>query len=218
MWKSLDLQDYSFSGPPLLNQHIGSGINLTVKKSNIIASLAQFVSQLESPRTTHCLSSFGQVVYQLTGNTKLLLLGLHKVPKFSNQHVSLGPIALPIGMFSRHKTPMDPLDGSFGSTGLVLESELDSSTRIGGWFEMNNSGTRNIKWGVSVSDLPEDDFGWGLRLGGSVDGLKNWNHYEVEGFSKIKFGDKFLLRPSLVYVIDGSTQFPALLIKSSWSF
>nr|XP_043613146.1 uncharacterized protein LOC122585113 [Erigeron canadensis] len=204
-------------GPPILNQHIGSGINLTVKRSNVIVSLAQFVSfmgtQIDNSRATHCLSTFGQVACQLSGSTKLLLLGLHKIPKISSD-ISLGPIALPIGMFRYRKSDVDALDGSFGSTALVLESNLDASTRVGGWIEMNNSGARNLHWGVSISDLPEDDFGWGLRLGGS----KNWDHYEVEAFSKIMFGDKFSVHPSLVYVIDGSTQFPALTVKSSWSF
>ncbi|PWA36301.1 hypothetical protein CTI12_AA600550 [Artemisia annua] len=212
------LTGHSFTGPSLLNQHIGSGISVSVKKSNIIASLAQFVSvlgtQLDSQGTTLSLSTFGQLVYQISWNTKLSVLGLHQVPKFSNQHASLGPIALPIGIF-RHK---DPFSASLRSTAMVVESELDTSTRIGGWVEMNNSGTRHLQWGASISDLPEDDFGWGLRLGGTIEGLKDWDHYQVEGFSKINFGEKFSVQPSLVYVKNGSTHFPALMMKSSWSF
>ncbi|XP_024991840.1 uncharacterized protein LOC112525800 isoform X2 [Cynara cardunculus var. scolymus] len=178
----------SFSQPPLLNQHIG---------------------------TTHCLSTFGQLVYQLSKSSKLSLLGLHQIPKISSQHISLGPLFLPIGMFGRHAAPMEPFAAASGSTALVLESELDSSTRIGGWIEMNNSDSRNLQWAVSMSDLPEDDFGWGLRVCGSV---SNWYHYEVEAISKMKFGEKLSLEPSLVFVIDGSAQFPALMLKSSWSF
>ncbi|KAI3734400.1 hypothetical protein L6452_13868 [Arctium lappa] len=214
-----ELTNHSFSGPPLLNQHIGSGISLTVRKPNVIASIAQFVSilgnQLHSTGTTHCLSTFGQLVYQLSSSSKLSVLGLHQIPKFSSQHVSLGPLALPIGMFRHRAVPMEAFDASFGSTALVLESELDSSTRIGGWVEMNNSDSRNIQWAVSISDLPEDEFGWGLRVGGSV---SNWYHYEVEAISKMKFGEKLSLEPSLVFVVDGSVQFPALMLKSSWSF
>ncbi|XP_024991841.1 uncharacterized protein LOC112525800 isoform X3 [Cynara cardunculus var. scolymus] len=209
----------SFSQPPLLNQHIGSGISLTVRKPNVIASIAHFVSVLEnrlhSAGTTHCLSTFGQLVYQLSKSSKLSLLGLHQIPKISSQHISLGPLFLPIGMFGRHAAPMEPFAAASGSTALVLESELDSSTRIGGWIEMNNSDSRNLQWAVSMSDLPEDDFGWGLRVCGSV---SNWYHYEVEAISKMKFGEKLSLEPSLVFVIDGSAQFPALMLKSSWSF
>lgn len=208
--------NHSFSGPPLLNQHIGCGISLTVRKPNVIASIAQFVSilgnQLHSTGTTHCLSTFGHLVYQFSKSSKLSLLGLHQMPKFSSQHVSLGPLALPIGMFRHQRVPMEEFDGS---TALVLESELDSSTRIGGWVEMNNSDSRNLQWAVSISDLPEDDFGWGLRLGGSV---SNWYHYQVEAVSKMKVGEKLSIEPSLVFVIDGSVQFPALMLKSSWSF
>ncbi|XP_071733103.1 uncharacterized protein [Rutidosis leptorrhynchoides] len=205
------------SVPPLLNQHIGSGINLVLKKANVIGSLAQFVSvmgsQLDSSRITHFLSTFGQVKYQLSWSTKVLLLALHRVPKFSSD-ASLGPIALPIGMFRWRKDPIEVLDGSFGSAALVVESDVDESMRVGGWVEMNNACERNLQWGISISDLPEDDFGWGVRMGGS----SNWDHFEVETLSKIKFGRNFSVQPSIMYVIDGSTQFPALMMKSSWSF
>ncbi|KAJ9553877.1 hypothetical protein OSB04_017922 [Centaurea solstitialis] len=211
--------NHLFSGPPLLNQHIGSGISLTVRKPNVIGSLAQFVSilgnQLHSTGTTHCLSTFGQLVYQVSKSSKLSLLGLHQIPKFSSQRASLGPLALPLGMFRHRAVPTEASDASFGSTALVLESELDSSTRVGGWVEMNNSDSRNIQWAVSVSDLPEDEIGWGLRVGGSVN---DWHHYEVEAVSKMKIGEKLSIEPSLVFVIDGSVQFPALMLKSNWSF
>ncbi|KAM0047098.1 hypothetical protein Hdeb2414_s0009g00324491 [Helianthus debilis subsp. tardiflorus] len=203
------------TGPPLLKQHIGSGVGLTVKKSNCIASLAQFVTQLESAVPSHLLSTFAQVTYQLSWGTKVSLLGLNKTPKFSSQNADLGPVALPIGLFRRHREPMEASDGTVGSTAIVLESDLDSSTKVGGWVEMNNLDSRYLQWGVSVSDLPEDDFGWGLKIGG---GSNVWDHYQVEAFLKVKFGEKFVLHPSLTYVKDGCTQFPALVMKSSWSF
>ncbi|KAI7758286.1 hypothetical protein M8C21_009645 [Ambrosia artemisiifolia] len=213
------LTGYSCTGPPLLNKHIGSGVGLTVKKSNCIASLAQFVTQLDSAVPTHWLSTLAQVTYQLSWGTKVSLLGLNKTPKFLSQNASVGPIALPVGgLFRRHKEPMEADDGSIGSAALVLESDLDSSTKVGGWIEMSNSDSRYLQWGVSVSDLPEDDIGWGLKVGGSADGSNIWDRYQVEAFSKVKFGEKLLLQPSLVYVKDGSTKLPALVMKSSWSF
>ncbi|CAI9296419.1 unnamed protein product [Lactuca saligna] len=208
-----DLQKHGVtSGPPLLNQELGSGISLTMTKSNVIGTLAQFVG------TTHWLTTFGQVVYQLSGSTKVLLLGINQVPKFLGQDGSLGPMCLPIGVFRR-----DGIRREGGRcVALVLESELDSSTRVGGWVEMNRLDTDTTdtdivpcgtRWGVSVSDLPDDDFGWGLRVGGSA-----FERFEVEVFSKMNLGEKYLLQPSLVFVVDGSTKFPALMMKSSWSF
>lgn len=144
------LADYSFCGPPLLNEQSGSAIGLKVRKSNVVASLAQFVSGLgmqpDSAGLMHCFSTFGQVMCQLSGSTKLSLLGIHRVPKMSNQQVSLGPMAIPTGMFKHDKHPeisvetSSPLIGTnreenilSGSIAMVLESELDESTRIGGW-------------------------------------------------------------------------------------
>ncbi|KAI3516957.1 hypothetical protein L1887_16143 [Cichorium endivia] len=207
--KCSDLQTHSItSGPPLLNQQIGSGVSLTVKKSNVIASLAQFIES----KNTHWLTTFGQVVYQLSGSTNVLLLGLHQMPKFLGQDAFLDPIGLPIGIFRPGRVDRE---ASSGSTALVLESSLDSSTRLGGWVEMNRSSDTDapLKWGVSVSDLPEDDFGWGLRVGGSA-----FERFEAEVFSKMNLGEKFLLEPSVLFVVDGSSRLPALMLKSSWSF
>ncbi|KAD2804586.1 hypothetical protein E3N88_37963 [Mikania micrantha] len=178
------LTSYSFTGPPLLNQHVGSGIGLTVKKSNCIASLAQFVTQLDSAVTTHWLSTVLQVTYQLSWSTKISLLGLNRTPKISSQNVSLGPLALPIGLFRHRNEPMETDDGSFGSTALVLESDLDSSTKVGGWVEWNRLDSRYLHWGVSVCDLPEDDIGWGFKVGGSVAGSRVWDRFLLEAFSK----------------------------------
>ncbi|GJV38079.1 hypothetical protein Tco_1410556 [Tanacetum coccineum] len=93
-------------------------------------------------------------------------------------------LARPEGSFSTFRRTGSNLS-TLGPTPMVVESEHDTSSRIGGWVEMNNSGTRHLQWGASISDLPEDDFGWGLRLGGTIEGLKDWDHYQVEGFSKI---------------------------------
>ncbi|KAL4575462.1 hypothetical protein LXL04_022306 [Taraxacum kok-saghyz] len=206
--------DVITSGPSLLNQHIGSGVSLSVRKNNIIASLAQFVSLQEPHLYPNYLTTFGQVVYQLSGSTKLLLMGLRQLPKDLGQDPSLGPMGLPIGIFRPDRGTNRVTNHPFGSTALVLESELDSSTRVGGWVEMNDSDTdAPLKWGVSVSDLPEDDFGWGVRVGGSV-----FERFEVEVFSKMNLGEKLILQPSFVYVADGLNKFPALMMKSSWSF
>lgn len=68
-----------------------------------------------------------------------------------------------------------------------------------------------------MSDSPNDDLGWGLSLGGLVQGPKNWDHFQVEAFLKMNLGTRFSLQPAFVYVMDGTTQFPAVMLRSSWS-
>uniref|UniRef100_A0A5B7AXJ2 Uncharacterized protein n=1 Tax=Davidia involucrata TaxID=16924 RepID=A0A5B7AXJ2_DAVIN len=229
------LTNYSSFGPPLLNQPNGSAIGLMVRKSNVVASLAHFVSGLGgmqpgSVGIMRCFSTFGQVVCQLSRSTKLSLLGVHQFPKLSSQQVSLGALSLPIGIFKCHKAPEASMEASAppigsqmednvvaGSIALMMESELDESTRIGGWLEMKNSDPKYLQWAATMSDTPEDDFGWGLSLGGSIQGPTSWDHFQVETFLKFNLGKRFTLQPALLYVMDGTTQFPALMLRSTWS-
>lgn len=229
------MTDYSFVGPPLLNHYNGSAIGLMVKRSNVIASLAQFVSGLGNQPNptefTRYFSTFGQVVCRLSSSTKLSILGLLQVPKFSSQLVNLGTTtSMPMGTLrNRNNDPENYLDASgplilinnenttSGSIALVLESELDESTRVGGWVEMRKSNPRHVQWAVTMTDTPEEEFGWGLSLGGLVQGPKNWDHFQAEAFMKLNFGSRFSLKPALLYVMDGSTQFPALMVRSNWS-
>ncbi|KAL1820751.1 hypothetical protein ACET3Z_015620 [Daucus carota] len=226
--------NFSFSGPPFLNEQSGSAIGLMVRKANVVASLAQFVSELgmqsDSTRLFHCFSTFGQVMCQLSGSTKLSLLGIHRVPKFSKQQVKLGPLVVPGGIFKRGKHPESPVgtssssfltnteeDISSGSLALTLETELDDSTKIGGWIEMKNSNPRHLHWAVTMADTPDDDFGWGLSLGGLVQGPSRWDHFQVEAFLRMNLGDRFSLQPGLAYVMNGATQFPVATLRSTWS-
>lgn len=204
-----------------------------VRKSNIVASLAQFFSegiQSDSTRLVHCFSTFGQVMCQLSGSTKLSLLGIHRVPKFSKQQVKLGPMAVAVGIFKHGKHPENSVgtssssvltnaeeNMSSGSIALTLETELDDSTKIGGWIEMKNSNPKHLQWAVTMADTPDDDFGWGLSLGGLVQGPKSWDHFQVEAFLRMNFGDRFSLQPGLAYVMDGTTQFPVATLRSTWS-
>lgn len=232
--KKKALTNYSSLGPPLLNQHNGSAIGVMVRKTNVVASLAQFVTGLGmhpgSVGFMRCFSTFGQLVCQLPTNTKLSLLGIHQVPKFSTQNVRLGALAMPVGILKHRQVPETSSEASSaaigtqtaeivstGSMALMLESELDESTRIGGWLEMKRSNPRYLQWAVSMSDTPEDDFGWGLSLGGLIQGPRSLDHFQVEAFLNFNFGKRFSLQPALVYVMDGATKFPALMLQSSWS-
>ncbi|MCD7447656.1 hypothetical protein HAX54_032275 [Datura stramonium] len=215
------LTDYSSFGPPLLNQLNGSGISVMVKKSNSIASLAQFVSALpHSGSLLYCFGTFGQVVCQLSSNTKLSILGIHKVANLSSQQPRLAAMSLPIGILQRSGQSEASLEGNGlldGSLAMTIESELDECTRIGGWVEMKRSNPKYFQWAVTMSDTSEDDFGWGLSLGGLLQGPRNWDHFQVETFLNFNLGKKCKLQPGLLYVMDGATQFPALTFRTSWS-
>ncbi|KAI5640400.1 hypothetical protein M9H77_00186 [Catharanthus roseus] len=226
------LTQYSAFGPPFLNQHNGTALGVMVRKSNVVASIAQFVSaplcQTNSARFMHCFSTFGQVVCRLSQSTKFSLLGVHKVPKFSNQRVSFGAMAVPLGVFKQHKRFAVEEDGPQigmlgkenlldGSVAMMLESELDESTRISGWIEMKQSNSKCLQWAVSVSDTPEDDFGWGLKMGGLVQGPRSWDYFQVEAFLNFNIGKRFRLKPTALYLADGGSHFPVLVLQSSWS-
>lgn len=89
------LTSYSDSGPPLLYQPNVGAIGITVRKMNIVASMARFLSDSSS--------TFGQIVWQLSRNTNLSLLGVHRELRPSGQNISLGALAFPIRIFKRNK-------------------------------------------------------------------------------------------------------------------
>lgn len=220
------LTKYSEFGPPLLNQQNGSAVGIKVRKANIVSSFAQFVSSLENPVNsdglTRSLSTFGQVVWELSRNTKLSLLGMHRQSRPSSQNISLGELAFPISIHkhdSFSETSME--EGSptnrERSIALMFNSELDDSAKIGVWIQTRNSNSKILQWGFTMSDTPEDELGWGLSLGGVLEGRKRLEHFQVETFFNLNFGNRFTLQPGLVFVKDGGTQFPALVLRSSWS-
>ncbi|KAJ9675077.1 hypothetical protein PVL29_024147 [Vitis rotundifolia] len=211
------LTDFSSFGPPILNQHNGSAIGLMVRKSKLVASLAQFASGLGIEPCTDgirdCFSTFGQVVCQLSEGTKLSLMGLHQVPRPLSQQFRLGALTMPVGILKLHMEERI----SAGSFAVMLESKLDDSTRIGGWIEMKNSGPRHLQWALSVSDSPENEFGWSLSLGGIIKRPTSWDHFQAEASLKFNLGKRFSLQPGLVYVMDGNAQIPVVMLRSSWS-
>jgi hypothetical protein len=230
------LTELPSQGPPLLNQHSGSGIGVMVRKSNIVASLAQFVSGLGmqpgSDSMGQCFSTFGQVVCQLPRGIKLSLLGFHQIPKSLSQHVTLGPLTIPIRLFKRHRTPETVVEVeastpsmsastlenvSAGSIALMLESELDEITRIKGWIEMHKSNPKHLQWAVTVSDDSEDSFGWGISLSGMVGDPTNRDRFQAESYLKLNLGKRFSLKPGLTYVTDGNARSTAFMLRSNWS-
>lgn len=230
------LTHFSSFGPPLLNERNGSAIGLMVKKSNVVASLAQFVSgQVGSSRVGRCFSTFGQVVCQLPARTKLSLLGLHQAPKLSSEHVDHVASNFGLGDLIQHLSPETAVEayspplgtssqenvstGPTGSIALMLESEIDEITKIGGWIEMKQSNPKNLEWAVTVSDDSEDSFGWGVSLNGGlgVEGPQSWNHFQVESYLKLNLGKRLSVKPGITtHLVDGKPRMTALMLRSNW--
>lgn len=139
----------------------------------------------------------------------------------SRQQPILAAMSLPFSFLQRSGHPQASLvENCFldGPLALTLESELDESTRIGGWVETNIASPEYFQWAVTMSDSSEDDFGWGLSLGGSLRGPRKCNRFHVESFLNFNVGKKCKLQPGLLYAMDeGATQFSALIFRTSWS-
>ncbi|GAV88402.1 hypothetical protein CFOL_v3_31825 [Cephalotus follicularis] len=228
------LTDSSSFGPPLLNQHNGSAIGLTVKNSNVVASLVQSISGLGMHPTSvangYCFSTFGQVICQLPRGAKLSLLGLHQRPRSSTLSIRPGALTIPVGFLRNGKAPETtdetfgpPLEAttqdiiSTGSIALKLESKLDECTRIGGWIEMKNTNPAHLQWAVNVYDDSEYGIGWGMSLSGMIEGTKGLNQFQSESYLKFNLGKRLSLKPGVAYVTYGNAKTFALMLRSNWS-
>ncbi|KAK2660770.1 hypothetical protein Ddye_007303 [Dipteronia dyeriana] len=228
------LSSISSLEPPLLNQHNGTAIGLTVKKSNFVASLAQSVSgigtQMGSDGIAQLFSTFGQVICQLPKGVKLSLFGLHQVPKSLHHHVSFGSIAIPVGFLKQYEASERMVEAiapplgtntqetfSTRSIALKLESEIIEGTKIGGWIEMKNSHSKPVRWAVTMYDSFEDEFGWGVSLSGLSEGFKGRDQYQFESFADLSLGKRFRLKPGVAYVVDGNAKILALMLRCNWS-
>ncbi|KAF5747190.1 hypothetical protein HS088_TW06G01371 [Tripterygium wilfordii] len=229
------LTDLSSIGPPLLNQQNGCAFGLTVKSSNVIASLAQSVSgpgmQTDFDEIGHHFGTFGQLACPLPRRIRLSLMGLLQVPKLSRCCVKFGALTIPMGFLKRSKAPESLFEASAppeetisreivstGSVALRLESEFDENTRIEGWIEMKDSNPKNLQWAVTMTDDSEDEFGWGMSFSGMLEGPKNWEHLQIESYVKLNLGKKFCLKPGVVYATDRDTRMLALMLRSNLSF
>lgn len=228
--------DLSSVGPPLLNQHNDAAIGLTVRKSNVIAMMAQSVSGLRRKPffdgIGHDFGTFGQIVCQLPKGIKFSLMGLQQVAKSSSHHSNLGALAIPVGFLKHPESPEISLQDSAlpvgassqeitsrtGYIALKLESELDESTRIGGWIEMKNSNPKHLQWAINAFDDAEDEFGWGLCLSGVFVDPTSHGRLQAESYVKLNIGKKFCLKPGITYSRDGNAKILALMLRSNWSF
>ncbi|CAH8372254.1 unnamed protein product [Eruca vesicaria subsp. sativa] len=233
--QGMNLTEVSELGPPLLNQHSGSAIGLTVRKSNVAASLAQSITNLEVEQglnaRSRCLRTFGQVTCHILSGVKLSLLGCHQILSPSNSlHYPAGAITLPVS-FLRRRIDTDPESSapipemsrrsmghvSSSSIALRLDSLMDECTRIGGWAEIQKSREKQVKWSVSITDKPEDEVGWGMSVGGVVDGSRNHDQFHVESHLKFNVDNRFILSPGLVYLANSNGRTVGFMLQSHWS-
>ncbi|XP_020236038.1 uncharacterized protein LOC109815670 [Cajanus cajan] len=224
------LTEFSCFGPPLLNSHNGTAIGITVRKSNVIASLAQLVTGLGMPPSSNTMenrsSTFGQLAFQFPRGTKLSVLGVHQVPLSSRQLGNFGALTIPI-VFKQNEVSesvpeASPLMGmksrvSADSIALLAESELDGFTKIGGWIEMNKLNPKSVQLGVIISDDSEDSLGWGTSLSGTIGDSANGTHFQAESYLKFSVGNNSCLKPGLVLGMDGKSKIAALMLQSNWS-
>ncbi|KAL5073847.1 hypothetical protein RYX36_012831 [Vicia faba] len=220
------LTDFSSFGPPLLNLRNGSALGIAARKSCFIASLAQFASGLgipfDSNTTDNSYSTFVQLACQLPRGTKLSILGNHQLPFVSKQLRELGAFTIPLVLSNQREASeteheASPYNGtrarvSGGSTAIMLESELDGFTKLGGWVEMKALNPNSAQWAITLSDVSEDSFGWGMSLGGI-----GADHFQAESYLKLNMGDKFCLKPGLAFATDGNSRIGALMLRSNWS-
>ncbi|CAI9112930.1 OLC1v1013441C1 [Oldenlandia corymbosa var. corymbosa] len=91
------------------------------------------------------------------------------MPKLATQRLNLGAMTLPVDSF-RPSNFERAVDSDYdlevgtskkedlleGKLVLMIETEVDETTRIGGWVEMKHANNRHLQWAVTMSDIPED--------------------------------------------------------------
>lgn len=195
---------------PRLTQQYNCGAGVIYNSSNIATSLAGLVSSNKS------LNAFAQMAYQPFQETILTLSCLWEMKENSCFH-KFGTLAIPMHRQKRsdstdRSSSSSSSSSSPGSLTIMLETELDESSSVNGWVELQNS-NKVKQWGASLSDLPDNEVGWGLRIGGTNEG--NYNQFQLEGFLNFSFGRKISLQPCIVYATDGKNRTPALVFRSN---
>ncbi|CAL9146733.1 unnamed protein product [Musa hybrid cultivar] len=216
-------------GPPLFNQNHGCAAGIVLKGTKIAGSLAELVSgigmQRDGTGQSSCLTTFGQVSYQLFERVKVNLSGVWQKP--ASGFIKLGTLTIPLsnlkqqtGAEASHAIAVtEPADGDLansaaGSIAIMLDSEVDGSNKLGFWLEVQKSSPGSPKLGVSLSNTPSGELGWGLKLRGMS---KEQLTLHMEGFLMFCLGGNFVLQPGLVFVMEGGTTTPAFICQSSWS-
>ncbi|CAD6205194.1 unnamed protein product [Miscanthus lutarioriparius] len=106
------------------------------------------------------------------------------------------------------------------SMALMVDCELYQTLKTEGWFQMERSIHGPVRWGFSLSDIPDNELGWGVKVsGGTAEEMRRRNqlqHLELEGFLNFNLGKGARLQPGLVYAKMETKMTPALFLRSSW--
>ncbi|KAL6842389.1 hypothetical protein ACP4OV_027816 [Aristida adscensionis] len=238
----------SLDGPPLFSEHHNCAAGLRIKRSKFTFSLAELIFGSGTRDSEHGganrTTTFGRVSYQPEKGVKLSLSGLWQVTSPSSRFNNIGMLALPLGsMRQEHLSAPAPeaqpeasVNGqhpgaSPGSTtpvqsaaAVMVDCELYETIRAEGWFQMERAGHGHgpVRCGFSVCDTPENELGWGVRMGGTrtAQGRKKHHHHlhaaHMEGFLNFNLGKGARLQPGFVYAMEGKKWTPALFLRSSW--
>ncbi|KAF8672598.1 hypothetical protein HU200_049285 [Digitaria exilis] len=111
----------------------------------------------------------------------------------------------------------DPAAHLAQSVALMVDCELHETLKTEGWFQMERSNHGPVRWGFSLSDIPENELGWGVRVGGTAqEEAHQLQHLDLEGYLNFNLGKGARLQPGLVYAKMGEKMSPALFLRSSW--
>ena len=213
---------------------------MSIKGSNFTLSLAELIfgsgAQDRDQGAANRMTTFGQVRYEPAEDVKLSLSGLWQIRPSSSRFNNLGTLAVPFGSLKPQSNthqgssvmvqvpgtlaPIAPIargsqHRSAQSIAAMVDCELFEAMSAQGWVEKEGWSSRGtVRWGCCLSDTPEHELGWGVRMGGTAEGEKHRPH--LEGFLSFNLGRGGKLQPGLVYVMEGEKRTPALVLRSSW--
>ncbi|XP_074558571.1 uncharacterized protein LOC141814513 [Curcuma longa] len=217
------------SGPPLFDQHHDGAIGISFNGSKIKASFAELFSGIGMPHDSSSertfLSTFARVSYQPSEEVKVNISSLWQTP--GTGFMKFGMLAVPLnnvrqqtessGAARASKIKKESVDTSLtksaGAIAIMLDSEVDDSTKLGVWLEVQKSNSGVLKWGMFLSDIPYEEVGWGLKVRGMA---KSQLDLQMEAFLQFSLGSNFILQPGVVYVTEGRHRIPAIIFQSSW--
>lgn len=192
------------------------------------------------------MTTFGQVSWKPADDVKLSFSGLWQVCSLSPRFNNLGILAIPLGSL-KQENPIaiateehtelsvkvqKPSAGATSHTAvhgasttlhlgrsiaLMLDCELYQTLKTEGWLQVESPNHGPVRWGFSLSDIPENELGWGVRVGGTAEEkTHHLQQLDLEGYLNFNLGKGARMQPGLVYAKTGEKMTPALFLRSSW--